>query len=106
MTAPIFTIEIVSENPFKSGTIAWRAGQIAIALEGCSVCAIVDALSAFTRDATPTGRGDPARWLTHFAGLESDESGKACSAWIRITHAGELVSSTKSYRELIRTVCT
>ena len=97
-----FTIQVVGPNPFKEGSISWRAGRIVVALEGCAVPSIVDALTAFTRDTTPKGTGDPARWLTHFAGLESDQSGKALKAWIEIVHEGELVRSTASFRELLR----
>ena len=102
MNAPTFTIRVVGPNPFREGSISWRAGRIVIALEGCAVSAIVDALMAFTRDATPKESGDPARWLTHFAGLESDESGKALRPWIEIVHEGEPVRSTASFRELLR----
>ena len=102
MAPPTFTIHVVAPNPFREGTISWRAGQIVIALEGCAVLSIVDALTAFTRDATPKGTGDPPRWLTHFAGLESDESGKALSPWIEIVHEGRSVKSTASFRELLR----
>jgi hypothetical protein len=100
--APKFTIRVLEPNPFKEGTISWRAGRIVIALEGCAVPSIVDALKAFTRDATPKGTGDPARWLTHFAGLESDESGKALRPWIEILHDGESVRSTAEFRKLLR----
>jgi hypothetical protein len=102
VTAPSFTIRVIGPNPFRVGTISWRAGQIAIALEGCAVGSIVDALTAFTRDVTPKRTGDSARWLTHFAGLESLESGKALRPWIEILHEGELLRSTASFRELLR----
>jgi hypothetical protein len=62
----------------------------------------MDALTAFTRDTTPKGTGDPARWLTHFAGLESDASGKAIRPWIEIINDGAPNKSTASFRELLR----
>jgi hypothetical protein len=102
VTAPTCSIRIVGPNPFKEGTISWRAGRIVAALEGCAVRAIVAALAAFTRDVTPKRTGDPARWLTHFAGLESEESGKALKPWIEIVHEGEPVRTTASFRDLLR----
>jgi hypothetical protein len=99
---PKFTIRVEEPNPFREGTVIWRAGQIVIALRDCAVPSIVDALKAFTRDATPKGTGDPARWLTHFAGLESDRSGKARRPWIAILHNGESVRSTAEFRNLLR----
>ena len=104
MTRATFTIRVVGANPFEEGTLSWRAGQIAAAMEGCCVRSIVTALDAFTRDVTPQGKGDPARWLTQFAGLESEGSGKALRAWIEIWHEGKSVSSTASFRELLRAV--
>lgn len=102
MSAPAFSIRIVGPNPFRESTISWRAGRIVIALEGCAVPSIVDALTAFERDVTPKGVGDPARWLTHFAGLESDESGKALRPWIEIVHDGETVRNKALFRERLR----
>jgi hypothetical protein len=96
-----FTIRVIGSNPHRVATQSWRAGQIVAAMAGCRVESIVCALRAYERDNTPKGIGDPARWLSHFAGLESDDSGKGTAAWIEIVHAGEAVKSL-SYRELLR----
>lgn len=101
MRANDFTIRIIGPNPFRPETISWRAAQIAAAMEGCAVAAIIAALAAFTKDVTPKGDGDPARWLTQFAGLESEASGKAMDAWIEIVYHGDVVRSTASFRELV-----
>ena len=97
-----FTIRVVAQNPHREGTMAWRAGQLVTAMEGCNVPSIVEALTALERDAGPAGVGDPPRWLTHFAGLESEESGKHIKAWIEVIHGGEPVRSVAAFRELLR----
>jgi hypothetical protein len=97
-----FTIRVTGPNPFREDSQSWRAGQIVAAMSGCRVESIVCALTAYERDDTPKGVGDPARWLSHFAGLESESSGKALSPWIEIVHVGEVVRSLSSYRELLR----
>lgn len=79
----------------------WRAGQLVAAMEGCNAIAIVAALIALEQDTTPKKKGDPARWLSHFAGLESSESGKGLKPWIEIVHAGHVVRSTATFRELL-----
>ena len=102
MTAA-FTIRVVGPNPHAQNTISWRAGRLTEAMEGCGITSIIAALSALERDTTPKGVGDPARWLSHFAGLESVESSKATTPWIEIVHSGQAVKSTASYRQLLRT---
>ena len=96
-----FTIRVVGENPHRPGTDLWRAGRIVEAMEGCDVPLIVDALTCFEKNRTK-GVADPARWLSDFAGLESAASNKGQKPWIEIIHSGQLVSSTASYRELLR----
>ena len=71
-------------------------------MEGCGVEKIVSALTAIETDTGNTGKGDPARWLTHFAGLESEPSGKSIEAWIEIIHNGSPVLDTAAFRELFR----
>jgi hypothetical protein len=71
-------------------------------MAGCAVPSIVSALAALERDTTPKGVADPARWLSHFAGLESDESGKALAPWIEILHNAEPVKAVAIFRELLR----
>jgi hypothetical protein len=97
-----FTVRVLGANPHKVGTITWRVGQVVTAMAGCAVSSIVSALAALERDTTPKGVADPARWLSHFAGLESDESGKGLVPWIEILHNAEPVKSVASYRELLR----
>jgi len=97
-----FTIRVSGPNPFSEQTQRWRAGQIVAAMSGCRVESIICALTAYERDDTPKGVGNPSRWLAHFAGLESETSGKALAPWIEIVHAGEVVTSLPSYRELLR----
>ncbi len=98
-----FTIRVVGANPHRAQSQSWRAGQIVAAMEGCRVESIICALNAYERDDTPKGVGDPARWLSHFAGLESEESNKATTPWIEIVHLGAVLRSLPTYRELLRT---
>jgi hypothetical protein len=102
MTSADFSIRVRSANPHQVGSITWRAGRLVEAMQGCDVHAIVAALTALERDTTPKGISDPARWLTHFAGLESDESGKALQPWIEIYHAGQVVKTTAEFRDILR----
>lgn len=97
-----FTIRVIRPNPHRLKTHIWRAGQIVTAMEGCSVENIVRALTALEEDTGDAGLGDPARWLTHFAGLESTESGKLMEPWIEIVHSGEVMRSTASYRDVLK----
>ncbi len=101
-----FTIRILRNNPHSEKTFIWKAGQIVTGMEGCRIDNIVKALSALELDTGDTGRGDPARWLSHFAGLESADSGKAMEPWIEIIHKGLPVKNTASYRELMNTIST
>ena len=87
-----FTIKLIRANPHREKTITWRAGQIVTGMEGCKVANIVWALRYLEEDTGEAGVGDPARWLTQFAGLESQGSGKSMERWIDIMHAGQPVS--------------
>lgn len=97
-----FTIRVTDKNPHREGSISWRAGRVVVAMEGCSVFAIIAALASLEKDTTPKGEGDPARWLSHFAGLESAESGKSTTPWIQIVNAGAVVLSTAAFRALLK----
>ena len=70
-------------------------------MAGCAVPSIVAAISALERDTTPKGVAGPARWLSHFAGLESLESGKHMEPWIEIIHESSPVKSLTAFRELL-----
>lgn len=96
-----FTIRVIGRNPHREGTNTWRAGELVTAMAGCDVRSIVAALEALERDTTDKGIRNPARWLTHFAGLESQMSGKQRAPWIEIVHDGTKVSSTARYGELL-----
>jgi hypothetical protein len=102
MNTADFTVRVIRPNPHREKTTTWRAGQIVTGMEGCRVENIVRALTAFEQDTSEVGIGDPARWLTHFAGLESAESGKLMDPWIEIVHDGQPVRSAAMYRELLR----
>ena len=97
-----FTHRVLSPNPHRERSTAWRAGQLVVAMEGCNIPDVISALAVLERDTAPTGVGDPARWLSHFAGLESSESGKAMTPWIEILHSGMRVATTAAYRRLLR----
>jgi hypothetical protein len=99
-----FTVRVIGDNPHQPGTDIWRAGMIVQAFEGCSVCSLITALTEFESNRT-AGVEDPARWVTHFAGLESSSSGKNLEPWIEILHGDTAVSSTASYRELVKELC-
>jgi hypothetical protein len=97
-----FTVRIVRPNPHRAGTITWRAGELVTAMAGCDVRSIVSALEALERDTTRAGVGNPARWLSHFAGLESRGSGKQIEPWLEFRHDGQRVTSVARYRALLR----
>ena len=96
-----FCYRVIGSNPHREKTQSWRAGQIAIAMEGCRVESVICALRSFERDETPKGIGEPARWLSHFAGLESGDSGNATSAWIEISHNDTPIRSLSAYRDAL-----
>jgi hypothetical protein len=96
-----FSVRILRANPHREQTTTWKAGQLVVAMEGCDIRSIVRALTALEKDTTKAGVGDPARWLTHFAGLESVGSGKNMDPWIEIIHDGEVIKSKESYRVLL-----
>ena len=90
-----FTIRIIDTNPHEKASDAWRAGHIAEAMEGCSVRSIIEALTMF-EDNRLSGVGDPARWLSTFAGLD-----RKIEPWIEILHNGQVVESEEEYRERV-----
>lgn len=96
------TVQITNPNPHRRGTQIWRAGQIVTGMEGCRLESIINALTAMEEDTRDVGVADPARWLSHFAGLESRESGKEVEPWIEILHGHRVVQSTAEFRELLR----
>jgi hypothetical protein len=96
-----FRYRVIGANPHPEQSQSWRAGQIAIAMEGCRIESVICALRSFERDETPKGIGDPSRWLSHFAGLESGDSGRATAAWIEILRDGKPVSKLAAYREAL-----
>ena len=99
-----FTVRIIRENPHRKGSDNWRAGQIIEAMEGCHTKSILSALSSFEENRV-VGVADPARWLSHFAGLESANASKKIEPWIEVIHGGQPVQSRSSYRELIKREC-
>jgi len=88
-----FTVRIIAANPHERGSDAWRAGHIVEAMEGCSIRSIIEALTMF-EDNRLSGIGDPARWLSTFAGLD-----KKIDPWIEILHSGQPVDSESAYRK-------
>ena len=88
-----FTVRIVGTNPHERGSDAWRAGHIVEAMEGCSVRSIIEALTMFENNRL-SGIGDPARWLSTFAGLDNK-----IDPWIQILHDGHVVASELVYRK-------
>ena len=92
-------MQILSSNPHNRGTDIWRAGQIVDAMEGCSVHSIVKALRLFEQN-REVGEGDPARWLLHFAGLESGS--REMEGWIEILYQGKKINSTSQFRSLLK----
>jgi hypothetical protein len=97
-----FTVEINAKNPHKEGTQIWKAGLIVTGMEGCHISEIINALTAFER-VRAVGVQNPARWISHFAGLESPESGKSLKAWLTITLNGSKVTSRGQFREALAT---
>jgi len=97
-----FTIRVINNNPHKVNSMRWRAGQVVIALEGCRIDNIIRALTALEADTGDSGVGDPARWLTHFSGLESEESGKKIIPWTEIIHNGECILNKTRFRTLLQ----
>jgi hypothetical protein len=101
--SPAFVIRVLDAPAFQHGSMRWRAAQIVAAMDGCTCRSVIAALTALEQGCPPFKVGDPARWLTHFAGLESEASGKAMAAWIEILHDGKPVRSKESYREILAT---
>ncbi len=99
-----FTIRVIGDNPHRRGSDTWRAGQIVEAMEGCHIRTIIMALESFEQN-RKIGVADPARWITHFAGLESIGSGKRYPPWIEILHKKEIVRTTANYRKIVRLEC-
>lgn len=96
-----FTIKIIGDYSYRRGTDTWRAARIVEAMEGCPIPKIIEALTAMEACRT-VGVADPARWITHFAGLESEQSGKASTGWIDIVNVGVRVLSTADYRSVLK----
>jgi len=90
-----FTVRLIGENPHEQGSDAWRAGHIVEAMEGCSVRSIIEALTMF-EDNRISGVGDPARWLSTFAGLDNK-----IDPWIEILFQKKVVNSEAAYREQV-----
>lgn len=94
-----FTIRLLAQNPHRKGSDNWRAGQIIEAMEGCTVTSIVKVLRLMEEN-RKVGVGDPARWLTHFAGLESGS--REMEGWIEILYKGKRIESTSQYRAILK----
>jgi len=90
-----FTLRIIAENPHERGSDTWRAGHIVEAMEGCSIRSIIEALTMF-EDNRLSGIGDPARWLSTFAGLD-----QKIEPWIEIILNGQVVTSEEAYQTQI-----
>lgn len=103
MVSAQFTVRVTNRNPHREGSIAWRAGQLVVAMQGCGIREIVSALAALERDTTRRGIGDPPRWLTHFAGLESAASGKQIEPWIEVVNNGTILRTVAEFRKLVAT---
>ena len=88
-----FTIRVIGTNPHEQGSDTWRAGHIVEAMEGCSIRSIIEALTMF-EDNRLSGIGDPARWLSTFAGLD-----RKIEPWIEILYRDQVVSSEEDYRK-------
>jgi hypothetical protein len=101
MSTASFTIRVLRDNPHRFGSITWRVGQLVTTMAGCAVPSIITAVAALERDTTPQGVAAPARWLSHFAGLESPESGKHMEPWIEIVYDSHPVKSLAEFRELL-----
>ncbi len=90
-----FTIRVIGANPHERGSDTWRAGHIVEAMEGCSIRSIIEALTMF-EDNRLSGVGDPARWLSTFAGLDHK-----IDPWIEILYKGQVVTSEEDYRNQV-----
>lgn len=95
-----FTVRVTSRFQHREGSQTWRAALIVTGMDGCDVGEIVQALAAFERTRAK-GVQDPARWLTHFAGLESEVSGKSMNPWIELIYKGEPLTSTQHFRQIL-----
>jgi hypothetical protein len=100
MTQATFTVRVVAKTSHREGTQIWRAAFIVIGMEGCEIEQIIQALTAFEHT-RHVGEQDPARWITHFAGLESSESGKKLNPWIEIVCNGAIVTKRSEFRQLL-----
>jgi hypothetical protein len=96
-----FTIRVIGPYSPKERSDNWRAALIVRAMEGCAVDSIIKALRTFEENRT-VKVGDPSRWLSHFAGLEIESSGKAIPPWIEITFKNRRVLQRTRFRDLIK----
>jgi hypothetical protein len=96
-----FTVEVIEAFEFREGTITYKAASIVAAMEGCHMKDIVAALRAMDHTNSPGSIPNPPRWVAHFAGLESEASGKAMKPWIRILNCGRVVPDRQTFRDLL-----
>ncbi len=101
MKAAKFTVRVIDTFDLREGTITFKAACIVRAMEGCPMPDIVAALSSMDHTNSPGSKPNPPRWITQFAGLESEASGKAMKPWIRIVNGGEEIQDRRRFRELL-----
>jgi hypothetical protein len=96
-----FIVRVLGEHAFRPKSMRWRAAELVAAMDGCTCESVICALTALEIGCPPFKVGKPARWLTHFAGLESVASGKAMKPWIEIIHNGLPVSTKTSFWAIV-----
>jgi len=95
------TVRVVGSFDFKDGNINFKAASIVKAMEGCPMKDIVAALRSMDHTNSPGSTPNPPRWITQFAGLESEASGKAMKPWIQIVNDGQIIRDKRLFRELM-----
>ncbi|MEJ2273602.1 MAG: hypothetical protein P8Y01_03400 [Woeseiaceae bacterium] len=96
-----FTVRVVGSFDLKEGNINFKAANIVKAMEGCPMRDIVAALRSMDQTNSPASTPNPSRWITQFAGLESEAAGKAMEPWIQIVNDGQIVQDKRLFRELL-----
>ena len=96
-----FTVKVIGPFNFRENSLTFKAACIVRAMAGCPMMDIVAALASMDHTNSPGTNPDPPRWITHFAGLESEASGKMIDPWIQILNDGDVILDRRQFRELL-----
>jgi hypothetical protein len=98
MKPAAFTVRKIGEYQGKPGTIISKAAGIVSAMEGCPMKDIIAALTSMDHTNSPNSKPNPPRWVTQFAGLESEAANKSMEPWIEIVLDGRSILDKAEFR--------